>query len=81
VGSLFTPLNNIECHDYYCNYGARENQSGLVVMIKEISLVHMEHISEELLIYKELELREINDSGILDLYQSHIDRDSYLLIK
>jgi hypothetical protein len=41
----------------------------------------MDAISEELLIYREMEEKRLKLDAILQLYQTQIDRDSYLFIK
>ena len=42
---------------------------------------HMGKISEELFVYKELEAKDQRVEGLLALYQTQIDFNSYLLIK
>lgn len=44
-------------------------------------MANMAQISQELLVYKELQGRVNNFEGVLGLYQSQIDRNSYMLIK
>lgn len=52
ISSFFTPLTREENYTFFTLYLAKENQIGLIVSIKELSIIHMNYISEELLIYK-----------------------------
>ena len=67
--------------DYFSMYLGEENSSKMIVSIKEIPMSHMGKISEELFVYKELEAKDERVEGLLALYQTQIDFNSYLLIK
>lgn len=82
--SLFTAVSSTLYYEYFSTYLALENVAGVLVSIKEIPITYMDRIPQELLIYKELEAsnREGNRlEGILSLFQTQIDFNSYLLIK
>ena len=52
---MYTPLTIAEYFNCYHLYLAKENGIGMIVSVKEVSLKDVDHISEELLVYKDLE--------------------------
>lgn len=81
IRSLFNTLGRVESHDTFLIFLAVEKTASLLVSIKETSVRQMSSISEELLVYRELEEKQLHVDGLLQLYQTQIDRDSYLFIK
>jgi hypothetical protein len=81
VRSFFTTLGRVEAHGTFVMFLAMENSAGAIISIKETSVRQMAAISEELLVYREMEEKRLRVEGILELYQTQIDRDSYLFIK
>lgn len=80
--SLFVSWHLIHAHEAYTLSQAFEYLLGLMVSIKEVPIVFMSRISAEILAYKQLE--EAGGSlkkRFLSLYQTQIDKDSYLFIK
>lgn len=80
--SLFIAWHIIHSHAAYTLSQAFESLLGLVVSIKEVPIVFMSRISAEIVAYKQLD----EDGGsakkrFLSLYQTQIDKDSYLFIK
>ena len=68
-------------YDDFTMYLGEENHSKMIVSIKEIPMGQMDCISKELFVYKELECKDERVEGLLALYQTQIDFNSYLLIK
>lgn len=81
VRAFFTTLGKLEVYDSFVMFLALENSASAVISIKETAVRHMASISEELLVYREMAEKRVRVEGILELYQTQIDRDSYLFIK
>jgi hypothetical protein len=79
---MFKIVSEVCYGRYYTLYVAKEQYGlGLAVSIKDIPMSFMDLISQELLVYKELEERKVDIWGVLALFQSQIDFNSYLLVK
>lgn len=80
--SLFVSWHLIHAHAAYTLSLAFESLLGLVVSIKEVPIVFMSRISVEIVAYKQLDEAGGNaKKRFLSLYQTQIDKDSYLFIK
>ena len=80
--SLFVSWHLIHAHEAYTLSQAFECLLGLMVSIKEVPIVFMSRISAEILAYKQLDEAGGNaKKRFLSLYQTQIDKDSYLFIK
>jgi hypothetical protein len=78
---LFTPVGQRHVCGGYVLALARENLTGMVVSMTEVSTSEMGKIAEELFIYQELNAQGKGVEGVLQLYQTQMDRGCYLLIK
>lgn len=58
-----------------------ERVTNLIVTVKEIPLSEITAVSDELLVYKELEASQLKKVGVLCLYQTLINSQSYVLVK
>ena len=81
VRSAFTPLGKLSSHQSFLIFLALEKTTGQAVSIKEVQVRFIDCISEEMMTYRELDAKHASVEGILELYQTQIDRDSYLFIK
>lgn len=81
VRAGFATVGRAEVGEGFSLSLAVERTANVMVSIKEVPVRRMEDISEELLVYREMEERRVRVEGVLDLYQTQIDRDLYLFIK